>query len=1216
MELPEQIQAFREFLEVNEAYLKELHDQVRKGNAWITVQFTDLARHNPELAELLLEQPEDTLKAFQIAIDKMDLPRASDAEAPKVEPRIVDLPKQQYIEIRHIRSKHLERFIQIQGVVRQKSEVRPQMTSARFECPACGNVIPVLQLDQKFQEPTRCGCGRKGKFKLLSKELVDAQSITLEEAPEDLEGGEQPKRLKLFLKNDLVSPLTDKRTNPGTKLIAVGIVKEVPIVLQTGGQSTRFDLILEVNAIQSVQEDFTEINISPQDEQEIRELSQDPDLFEKLVASIAPNIYGHEPIKRALLLQLFGGVHKVRDRGVKARGDIHMLLIGDPGSGKSVLLKRVSSIAPKARFVSGKGASGAGLCVAPSSIILTNPGGMETIERVVEDRLNAPVPVTPEAWKQEGITDVKIQSLTHGLKLQSQHPAAIWKLKAPETVFVVTLTSGKRIELTGNTQLLALREGAPVWRRSAEIAVGEYVATPRALIPGDQERIATVDLIKSNPVVHDVKPFVRTLVRLLSKKHGGIRAAAMHLGVNENQLYHNWTNEAARGNIKLRSLEKLAMAAGVEWKERVRKISLYNGKIHQIPRCLDADVLYVAGLVAGDGDIRKSGSACSVRFSNGNAALRELVRLVFEEKFGLHTDTQPGSGRRPPSIRANSVILAETLFALGIPESPKSHRVALSNTLLHATNPLLASFLSGLYDADGSVSRCRTRGSDTIDLTTCSETLARQVQLVLLRFGIHARIRTRPPTTGKIVGRHPTWIVEIRSREQCRLFERHIPLQHPEKREALRELVKRETRGNTNVDIIPGVGKRVRELLRQHNIPLKKARWHLNYSRAGLQRVLERLPNIPEKLELRRLARSDIFWDRVKSVEEKEAPYEFVYDLTVNDSHNFVVDGVLVHNTAAVVRDDFLKGWALEAGALVLANRGLVCIDELDKMSDEDTSAMHEALEQQQVSISKANIQATLRCETTVLAAANPKFGRFDPYEIISKQIELSPALLSRFDLIFPVRDLPDKTKDERLASFILTRHKENLAMEEIIAPERMRKYIAYTRQRCFPRLTDAAIAEIKEYYVKMRGGNDTPQTETAIKPVPITARQLEALIRLAEASARMHLSERVTKRDAQRAIELVHYCLQQIGIDPDTGKFDLDRVTSGIGASQRSHIQIVKEILKELEERVGKAIPIEEVVREAGIRGVADSTTEDVIEKLKRSGDIYSPKHGFVSRT
>jgi replicative DNA helicase Mcm len=195
----------------------------------------------------------------------------------------------------------------------------------------------------------------------MSKELVDAQKIVLEESPDDLEGGEQPKRFNIFLKNDLVSPITEKRTNPGSKIRVVGSVMEVPIILQQGGQSTRFDLMCEANYVEPVNEDFTSVLVNDEEIREILDFSKHPDACERLIESLAPSIYGHERIKEALLLQLFGGVRKDMTDGVIRRGDIHILLIGDPGSGKSQLLRRIAKVAPKSRFVSGKGASGAGL---------------------------------------------------------------------------------------------------------------------------------------------------------------------------------------------------------------------------------------------------------------------------------------------------------------------------------------------------------------------------------------------------------------------------------------------------------------------------------------------------------------------------------------------------------------------------------------------------------------------------------------------------------------------------------------------------------------------------------------------------------------------------------------------------------------------------------------------------------------------------------------
>jgi len=195
---------------------------------------------------------------------------------------------------------------------------------------------------------------------MLSKELIDAQRLVLEEAPEDLDGGEQPKRLAVFLKSDLVSPLSDKKSNPGSKVKASGIIKEIAIE-QHGIKTTKFDLYLEANNLEPMQEDFYDLVISEEEEREIIELSKDPLVFEKLRDSLAPSIYGHEQVKEAILLQMFGGVAKKREKGDVTRGDSHILLVGDPGSGKSQLLKKVSVVAPKSRYVSGKGASGAGL---------------------------------------------------------------------------------------------------------------------------------------------------------------------------------------------------------------------------------------------------------------------------------------------------------------------------------------------------------------------------------------------------------------------------------------------------------------------------------------------------------------------------------------------------------------------------------------------------------------------------------------------------------------------------------------------------------------------------------------------------------------------------------------------------------------------------------------------------------------------------------------
>jgi len=261
LDVAEQIEKFQDFFE---SYKKNFYDLIEKGKKAIIVDFSELSKFDPDLAEQLLNEPEDTTRAAELAIEQFDLPYFFRI-------RFKNLPKSQDIRIRDIRSEHLGRLVTFEGIVRQASDVRPQVVLAKFECPACGNAISILQIDTKFKEPTRCSCGRRGKFRLLHKDLVDAQRLVVEESPETLEGGEQPKRLSVFLKEDLVEPIMEKKTTPGSKIRVNGIIKELPIFLKTGAQSIRYDLMVESNNIDPLEQTFEDIDISEKDEEEIKE---------------------------------------------------------------------------------------------------------------------------------------------------------------------------------------------------------------------------------------------------------------------------------------------------------------------------------------------------------------------------------------------------------------------------------------------------------------------------------------------------------------------------------------------------------------------------------------------------------------------------------------------------------------------------------------------------------------------------------------------------------------------------------------------------------------------------------------------------------------------------------------------------------------------------------------------------------------------------------
>ena len=650
-------------------YKKEIGKTVKLGKNIILVNFENLSSFSPLLSDMLISDPEEILQVLDLSLEESGL-----VQNPRV--RLLELTESHSVKIREIRAKHLNKLIQVEGIIRQSSEVRPQVVNARFECPSCGTIISLLQIERKFREPSRCSCGRKSGFKLISKDMVDAQRIVIEESPEALIGGEQPRRMQIFLKEDLVEPKMEEKTTPGAKVMIIGILKEIPVPLPTGSIQTRFDLAIEANNIIPLEESFEDLEISEEDERQIKELAADPQVFGKLAESIAPSIYGYEEIKQSIILQLFGGVQKIKSDGNKTRGDIHILLIGDPGVAKSQILKFISSVAPKGRYTVGKGASGAGL-------------------------------------------------------------------------------------------------------------------------------------------------------------------------------------------------------------------------------------------------------------------------------------------------------------------------------------------------------------------------------------------------------------------------------------------------------------------------------------------------------------------------------------------------------TATVVRDEFMRGWALEAGAMVLSNKGVLCIDELEKMDPNERSAMHESLEQQSVTISKANIHATLRAETSVLAAANPKLGRFDPYQPIAQQIDLPPTLLNRFDVIFTLRDLPDRAKDEAIATHVLTEHQQT-STKNVLDRFLLRKYFSYARQRIKPKLTEEAVEEIKRFYVDLRNSPSSGGNE--IKPIPISARQLEALVRLSEASAKTRLSDKVTKDDAKIAINLVKYYMMQVGYDYETKTFDIDKIVTGVTTSQRGKIITVREILAKLESKLGKLIPVEEVKKELQNK-LTEKELEEALDKLALTGDIFYPRKGYVQR-
>jgi replicative DNA helicase Mcm len=301
----------------------------------------------------------------------------------------------------------------------------------------------------------------------------------------------------------------------------------------------------------------------------------------------------------------------------------------------------------------------------------------------------------------------------------------------------------------------------------------------------------------------------------------------------------------------------------------------------------------------------------------------------------------------------------------------------------------------------------------------------------------------------------------------------------------------------------------------------------------------------------------------------------------------------------------------LEAGAVVLGDQGLVCIDEFDKMRPEDRSALHEVMEQQSASIAKGGIVATLNARTSILAAANPMFGKYDPFKNLTENVNLPIPLLTRFDLIFVVRDIPQEERDRQIAQHIISQHGESgTDTTSLIDIDILTKYLSYAK-RLDPTLTKGAESKIMEFYLKMR----SIEGEEKEKMITITPRQLEGLIRLATARARLLLKNQVEEDDADRAIMLFNEMLENSGVDVNTGKVDIG-VLQGRPRSEESQLSTFMETIRLLEGDDKSPVSEQELINELikSEKFKDEDRVKRFIRKMNQEAAIYESTPGHYN--
>jgi DNA replicative helicase MCM subunit Mcm2 (Cdc46/Mcm family)/intein/homing endonuclease len=1022
------------------SYVEEIDQMMAKQVKYIVVDYNDIVSQK-DIEIKFNSEPDEILYAFSRAVKNIleeRFPEYAKKIADEIRVRIANYPIQR--SLRQINAEVIGKMTSVSGMVVRSSEVKPLAKNLVYKCPEKHLTEVPLERGLGIYAPSKCShekCTHRDlRIDPDQSKFIDFQIARLQELPEDLPPGQLPHYIDVTIRQDLVD-----NARPGDRIILTGIVRiEQEQITGTRVNSGLHRLRIEGNNIEFLGGRGTKNSrrsereeISPEEEKIIKSLARSPEIYERLVNSFAPHIQGHSLIKESILLLIVGSNQKILQDGTKIRGDINIFLVGDPGTGKSEMLKFCARIAPRGLYTSGRGSTAAGLTAAvvrdKSGILMLEAGAVVLGDQGV-------VCMTEDTELYTGNALVPVGKLWDSIK---------------GDIYITKSGREAKKEL---------------------IPIGIYDNNIRADIDGNAFAIMR-------------KKHTGDIIKLTFSSGLTLKLTPEHLLRRTTHLKNKW-------------IEAQDVKAGDVIRAPVRVFK---------PACtleLTENEAYVIGCVYGDG--YTTTHSITISQSKVNSDVIENIRK-HSEAFALcdKGDRIRTIGKYALVSRmyqlftTDKALLRKTRFLIKSP--------SVDNILL-LSDKSLWSFLAGVFDTDGDFNHVHDKIVAARLYPSTSEHELRVVLYALRRVGIYAKIR-------------------------------------------------KTRKGFPLIQITGSDTSRFVEGIKSHSVKAQREGTIEIHHKSSITRGTEKVVRVER-----------VLYDG------------YVYDLSVGNYHNYEASLVYIHN----------------------------CIDEFDKMKPEDRSALHEVMEQQSASIAKGGIVATLNARTSILAGANPMYGKYDPFKNITENVALPIPLLTRFDLIFVVRDIPSKEKDRNIAKHIINLHKRSSPdARSLIDVDIFTKYLGYCK-KSDPVLTPEAEEKLLEYYMKMRNVESEEM-------ITVTPRQLGGLIRLATARARLLMKTQVDGEDAERAIFLIQSMLEDAGVDVNTGKVDLG-VLQGRPHSEVSKLQLFMDVLRSLEGDTKTAVEEKLFVKELAKTGkFTEEEARNFIRRMLREASIYESKPGHYNR-